>query len=185
MAPPEFIPDEKRTGVSPYDANAFRYMDNPSVYLGGNSVSESDVGVSWTVGADGTTGVVDWSKSVAYRPFWRWFVAGNHFANAAWQDTCYYYYPGDTIRMSVFAPRENYLQLRIELLEETTIETYVQKRASYQKPMQQALIVFGMKFTYIAISRELFIKYRWYLSDMQLAMLLVVLLRHIKFLMKV
>lgn len=129
---PEFIPDEKRTGISPYDASAFRYMDNPSVYLGGNSVSESDVGVSWTVGANGTTGVVDWSKSVAYRPFWRWIDSGNHFANAAWQDTCYYYYPGDTIRMSVFAPRENYLQLRIELLEETTIETYVQKRASYQ-----------------------------------------------------
>ena len=51
--------------------------------------------------------------------------------NAAWRDTCYYYYPGDTIRMSVFSTKANYLQLRIELLEETTIPKYAQRRANY------------------------------------------------------
>ena len=129
---PEFIPDETRKGISPYDSTAYRYLDNPSVYLGGNSSAESDVGLTWSVGAtfDGTA--VNYQESVAFRPFWRYIDSGrNTYMNAAWRDTCYYYYPGDTIRMSVFSTRGNYLQLRIELLEETTIPKYAQRRANY------------------------------------------------------
>lgn len=128
---PEFIPDETRTTTSPYDPTAMRYLDNASVYLGGNSYSESDVGLSWMIGASPYGDYVDYQQSVAYRPFWRWIDGGNHFANANWRNTCFYYYPGDKIRMSVYATRPDFLQLRIELLEETTIPKYVARRASY------------------------------------------------------
>lgn len=129
---PEFIPDEKRTGVNPYDTSELRYLDNASIYLGGNSSAESDVGLSWSFGANFDGNSVNYSASTVYRPFWRYIDSGkNTYMNANWRDTCYYYYPGDTIRMSVFSPRENYLQLRIELLEETTIPKYAQRRANY------------------------------------------------------
>ena len=129
---PEFIPDENRKGVSPYDSTAYRYLDNPSVYLGGNSSAESDVGLTWSVGANFAGTAVNYAESIAFRPFWRYIDSGkNTYMNAAWRDTCYYYYPGDTIRMSVFSTKANYLQLRIELLEETTIPKYAQRRASY------------------------------------------------------
>lgn len=129
---PEFIPDEKRKGVSPYDSSAYRYLDNASIYLGGNSSAESDVGLTWSVGANFAGTAVNYSESIAYRPFWRYIDSGkNTYMNAAWRDTCYYYYPGDTIRMSVFSTKANYLQLRIELLEETTIPKYAQRRANY------------------------------------------------------
>ena len=129
---PEFIPDENRKGISPYDSSAYRYLDNPSIYLGGNSSAESDVGLTWSVGATFNGTAVNYAESVAFRPFWRYIDSGkNTYMNAAWRDTCFYYYPGDTIRMSVFATKANYLQLRIELLEETTIPKYAQRRASY------------------------------------------------------
>lgn len=130
---PEFIPDEKRKDDNPYAANTYRYLDNPSVYLGGNSSAECDTGLSWSFGAqDANCTAVDYSQSVAFRPFWRYIDGGrNNYANSNWKDTCYYYYPGDTVRISVFSPRPNFLQLRVELLKETTIEKYVQKRASY------------------------------------------------------
>ena len=129
---PEFIPDPKRQGVSPYDSSAYRYLDNASIYLGGNSSAESDVGLTWSVGSNFAGTAVNYTESIAYRPFWRYIDSGkNTYMNAAWRDTCYYYYPGDTIRMSVFSTKANYLQLRIELLEETTIPKYAQRRANY------------------------------------------------------
>ena len=129
---PEFIPDETRKGISPYDSSAYRYLDNPSVYLGGNSSAESDVGLTWSVGANFDGNSVNYSESIAFRPFWRYIDSGsNTYMNAAWRDTCYYYYPGDTIRMSVYATKANTLQLRIELLEETTNPKYSQIRANY------------------------------------------------------
>lgn len=129
---PEFIPDETRTGVNPYDTSEFRYLDNASIYLGGNSSAESDVGLTWSFGANFDGASVNYSASTVYRPFWRYIDSGkNTYMNSNWRETCYYYYPGDTVRMSVFSPRENYLQLRIELLEETTIPKYAQRRANY------------------------------------------------------
>ncbi len=133
---PDFIPDEGRTGENPFSDKAgdLRYLDNPSVYLGGNCRKECDVGLTWSVGAsDATCSSVDYSSSIAFRPFWRYItVAGsNIYANASWKQTEYYYYPGDTIRMSVYSASDDKLQLRIELLKETTIEKYVAKRASY------------------------------------------------------
>ncbi len=132
---PEFTGDEKRTGVNPLGRPTdMRYLDNGSVYLGGNASRESDCGLTWSIGAkDATVTEVDYSKSIAYRPFWRYItVSGqNIYANAKWQDTQFYYYPGDKVRMSVYTPESGYLQLRIELLEETTIEKYAKIRESY------------------------------------------------------
>lgn len=129
---PEFIPDEGRTGVNPYGGETdMRYLDNASVYLGANAGFENDAGLSWSLGID-TNGKVDYSKSVAFRPFWRYIVPGdNIYNNASVNDTQFYYYPGDKVRMSVYVSKDNYMQLRIELLEETTIEKYVAFRASY------------------------------------------------------
>lgn len=132
---PEFIGDEKRVSQNPSGSlGDMRYLDNGSVYLGGNATRESDVGLTWSVGAsDATATAVDWSQSIAYRPFWRW-ITGDHqnlYANSKWQDTQFYYYPGDKVRMSVYSPEEGMLQLKIELLEETTIPKYVERRASF------------------------------------------------------
>ena len=128
---PEFIPDETRFGPSPYSPISNRYLDNASVYLGGNSYSESDVGLSFSIGAYPNGQSVNYSESIAYRPFWRWIDGTNNYANSNWRDTHFYYYPGDKVRMSVYVVREHYLQLRIELLEETTIPKYVARRQSY------------------------------------------------------
>lgn len=132
---PEFIPDENRTGLQPQGKNGeMRYLDNPSVYLGVSGMKESDVGLSWMIGsADATCSRVNYAQSIAYRPFWRYESndGKNTFANAMWQKTEFYYYPGDKIRMSVYCSSENHLQLRIELLEETKIEKYAKIRMSY------------------------------------------------------
>lgn len=131
---PEWIPDEGRTGAHPASTGDFRYLDNPSVYLGGNCYAESDVGLSLMVGsADAANSRVDYSASVAFRPFWRYMERNgvNTFVNASWGDTAHYYYPGDKIRMSAYTVSNDTMELRIELLEETKIEKYVKKRASY------------------------------------------------------
>lgn len=131
---PTFTGDENRVGQNPWGSSGdMRYLDNASVYLGGNSLKESDVGLSWSVGAKSDLSGVDYSKGIAYRPFWRYITSDNQniFNNARWQDAEYYYYPGDKVRMSVFSPEQHKLQLRIELLEETTIPEFAERRASY------------------------------------------------------
>lgn len=130
---PEYHGDPGRMSKNPYGSeNDMRYNDNASVYLGGHSGAESDVGLTWSMGVIPGTNTIDYSKSVAFRPFWRYIHAGkNTYANASVQDTQYYYYPGDKIRMSVYATKPGYLQLRIDLLEETTIPEYVELRKSY------------------------------------------------------
>lgn len=131
---PEFTPDPERFDTSKMSY----YLDNASIYLGGNAYNESDVGLFWSIGyADANkTGI---SRSgVAYRPFWRYITTqesctnNNCFRNANVNDFEYYYFPGDTIRMSVYSPRPGYMQLRIELVTLTTIPEYQVKRQNYQ-----------------------------------------------------
>ena len=70
------------------------------------------------------------SKKVAYRPFYRYIyseviddngnvtrINKNIWKVASPLDFDYYYFPGDVVKMSVYSPLENYLQLRIEVLE--------------------------------------------------------------------
>jgi len=107
---PSFDPDTSRT--NPKNG---RYMDNPSVYMGGNSGDqEIDAGVSWEVIKYPDGKVSPMGK--AYRPFWR---------NKDWSSgpakPDFYYYPGDKIRMRIETVQEGKLQMSIELLERSEV----------------------------------------------------------------
>lgn len=135
----EFTPDEKR-----YDQ---RYLDNPSVYMGGNAFEESDAGLGLNLTYQSNDFSSELNKSspkIAWRPFWRYIykeaidIGGNVERREvnSWniseeKSTMYYYFPGDLIRMKIYSPIPNYLQLRIELVETTTISKYVKLRQKY------------------------------------------------------
>lgn len=142
----EFIPDDKRFG---HDNRTFwqRHLDSPSIYMGGHSLSESDAGLGWMVGYE-TTDTSEplnyGSKKVAYRPFYRYIYSeaidreGNVHRNNvnSWNVSDpkrfeFYYFPGDLIKMSVYSPVPNYLQLKIEVLEPTKIEKYKKQREAF------------------------------------------------------
>lgn len=85
-------------------------LDNPSVYMGGRAgEQEIDAGVSYEVIRE-PDGSVSKTKK-AFRPFWR---------NADWHSgpaqPQYYYYPGDTLRMSCVIEKAGTLRLTIDLL---------------------------------------------------------------------
>jgi hypothetical protein len=139
----EFTPDETR-----YNLDGFgRSMDNPSIYMGGKSSKESDAGLGLNVSylsADTSLDLTMSSPKVAYRPFWRYiynealdvdFNVRRREVNS-WnvsnpRSLCYYYFPGDTIRMKIYSPIPHYLQLRIEVVQKTSIPKYVAIRRSY------------------------------------------------------
>ena len=142
----EFIPDEKRF-KSDGRISLKRHLDNPSIYMGGHALSESDAGLGFNVGylSDDTSKDLDYgSEKIAYRPFWRYIyeqVYDENFqvlrkninswnvANA--KNLNHYYFPGDKIKMSIYSPIPNYLQLKIDLIEPTKIEKYKKIRDSF------------------------------------------------------
>lgn len=127
---PVFTGDEKRTGAGQYGVKT-RYLDNPSVYLGSEAKYITDVGLTLSPVRDpANKSAIYPDGHKAFRPFWR-YQPGNNYANSNVGDYCYYYYPGDTVRMSLYVTRPGYLQLKIELLEETAIEEYASFRKSY------------------------------------------------------
>lgn len=81
-----------------------QYLDNPSVYLGGNmSGQETDIGLTWEVIKDGS-GIPTLDRR-AFRPFLRraaYSATGQlaTYVNAPAEDP-YYWYPGDTVEISV------------------------------------------------------------------------------------
>lgn len=129
-------------------------LDNPSIYMGGQAAYHSDVGLSLSQVLLGN-GTIS-KGSYAYRPFWRYITSisetnkdigpvdiNNHrrygvsatnanetnmIANWYYKDTEYYYLPGDKIRMIVYSPKPDYLQLQIEVLEKSTLESSVRIR---------------------------------------------------------
>ncbi len=139
----EFIPDEARFNLD----GTGRYMDVPSIYMGGKSVHESDAGLGLNLtylSADITEDLVSSSPKLAYRPFWRYIyqealdISGNVTRREinSWnvsnpRSLMYYYFPGDVVRMSVYSPLPHYLQLRIEVVAVTDIPKYVELRKSY------------------------------------------------------
>lgn len=102
---PTLVTDPQRV-----DEKTKKPLDNASCYIGGNAEgTEIDAGVSWEVirEADGSVS----PQRKAFRPFWRnkqWF-------NAPAKPELYFY-PGDTIRMSIWTSAENKLMFRVELL---------------------------------------------------------------------
>jgi hypothetical protein len=153
---PMFNPDPARDTGS-------RYLDNPSIYMGGNAGSESDVGLSLSLVSLNHGSSIS-SYSVAFRPFWRYITSinkdeggyavhdnkyavscngNNCFANWHYRDTQFYYLPGDKIKMMVYSPKANYLKLLIEVLEVSTLPSSISLRntngwsdpADFESPM--------------------------------------------------
>lgn len=134
-----------------FDPNV-KNLDNPSVYLGGNALFESDVGLSFSLGMTDAKSKTISKGSIVFRPFWRYItnketdegaydahggkysvsVTGNNcFANYHWSYTEYYYLPGDTLRIIVFSPEKDKLQLQIEVIEKSTLPESVEMREKY------------------------------------------------------
>ncbi|GEM_PF-411134 len=135
----------------PYDPEV-KNLDNPSVYLGGNAGSESDVGLGFsrTLYKAGTSNLT--KSSFAFRPFWRYITStdkdaggydvhgglyavsangNNCYANYHWKYTEYYYLPGDTLRIVVYSPAPGKLQLMIEVISKSTLPSSVAIREQY------------------------------------------------------
>jgi len=109
-----------------------RYLDNSSIYLGVTGHRESDVGLIWermTEHSDYINISIS-RQGMGFRPFWRFINAqgNNVYHNAPWQMTQTYFFPGDTVRMSLLGTRPEYCVMHIELLEPTTIPRYVAHR---------------------------------------------------------
>ncbi len=137
---PVFTPDEARF-------QGGKYLDNPSIYMGGNAGSESDAGVSLSL-AQLKNGSIS-TYSMVYRPFWRYITTinkdegsysehdgeyavscngNNCYGNWHYTETEYYYLPGDSIKMMVYSPKENYLQLKIDVISVSTLPESVNLR---------------------------------------------------------
>ncbi len=143
----EFIPDENRFG-SDGRISAKRFLDNPSIYMGGFADSESDAGLGLNVSYtsnDFSNELDHSSPKIAYRPFWRYIYSDivedkfnvtrktvNSWNVCDEKKLENYYFPGDTIKMLVVSPIKDYLQLIIKVVEPTTIEKYVKIREKYQ-----------------------------------------------------
>lgn len=143
----EFIPDPKRFG-SDNRVDFDRVLDSPSIYMGGFALAESDAGLGWNIGYEykGQEAEMNYgAKKVAYRPFWRYIYSSvkdietnvernnvNSWNVSNVEDFDFYYFPGDKVKIAVYSPTPNYLQLRIELLEPTKIEKYAKVRESFK-----------------------------------------------------
>lgn len=94
-----------------------QYLDNPSVYLGGNANGqETDIGMTWEVIRD-QNGAVTTDRR-AFRPFLRrtgYQSSGqqSNYMNAPAEDR-YYWYEGDEIEMSVKIVRDGWLLFTVE-----------------------------------------------------------------------
>ena len=127
-------------------------QDNPSIYLGGNALTESDVGLSLSLGVINQGAGTISKGSIVFRPFWRYITetdqdvggydvhdglyavsanGNNCYANYHWKYTEYYYLPGDTLRIIVYSPEPDKLQLQIEVISKSTLESSVEMRKKY------------------------------------------------------
>ncbi|MBO7245477.1 MAG: DUF5011 domain-containing protein [Clostridia bacterium] len=134
-----------------FDPNV-KNLDNPSVYLGGHALSESDVGLSFSRALVNVSSSTLSTGCIAFRPFWRYITetdqdvggydahggeyavsanGNNCIANYHWKYTEYYYLPGDKLRIVVYVPEENKMQLQIEVLEKSSLPEYVKMREDY------------------------------------------------------
>lgn len=127
-------------------------LDNPSVYFGGSANTESDVGLSLSRALVDTNANKLSNTSLVFRPFWRYITANdqdlggynvhngeyavsaagnNCFANYHWKYTEYYYLPGDTLRIVVYSPAPDKLQMQIEVISKSELTESVEMRKKY------------------------------------------------------
>lgn len=142
----EFIPDPKRFNLDGKGRN----MDNPNLYMGGKAELESDCGIGYNLTYPSTDTSYELgldAPKLGYRPFWRYIYKTRETENGctlvkninSWnaadpKNFSYYYFPGDVIRMKVYSPIPNYLQLRIEVVKTTTNPKYIEIRKRYNLP---------------------------------------------------
>ena len=126
-------------------------LDNPSIYLGGNAQTESDVGLSFSKCIIDSKGTLS-TGCIAFRPFWRYITetdkdeggydahggeyavsanGNNCIANYHWKYTQYYYLPGDTLRIIVHCPEPGKMQLQIQVISASTLPSSVAIREQY------------------------------------------------------
>ena len=131
---------------------AVKNLDNPSVYMGGHATNESDVGLSFSRALIDVKSQKLSTGSIAFRPFWRYITSehqdvggydvhdgeyavsangNNCIANYHWKYTEYYYLPGDKLRILIYIPEPNKMQLQIEVIEKSTIPSSVEMRERY------------------------------------------------------
>lgn len=98
-------------------AKPMQYLDNPSVYMGGNmGGQETDIGLTWEVIRD-ESGAITLDRR-AFRPFLR-RTAHHSSGQAALYENApaearYYWYPGEEVSMSVKIISNGVLRLTIE-----------------------------------------------------------------------
>jgi hypothetical protein len=141
---PSFTPDNSRFG-SDKRVSYRRYLDNPSIYQGGNSYEESDCGICLQGGylekSDTYKRLNYGSPKICFRPFYRYIYnkvvdinmnvtrsSVNSWNVSDPTNFSAYYFPGDKIKMTTFSPLPNYLQLRVEILNETKDKDVVEIR---------------------------------------------------------
>ncbi|GAB1416628.1 hypothetical protein MASR2M117_20340 [Paludibacter sp.] len=103
------------TRINP--AKPSQYLDNPSVYIGGRADGqETDIGLTWEVVMTENGGIS--ADRRAFRPFYRW--AGHSssgqesgYGNAPVAEK-HYFYPGDTVYMSVQIISDKTLRFIVE-----------------------------------------------------------------------
>lgn len=94
-----------------------QYLDNPSVYLGGNANGqETDIGLTWEVIRD-ENGAVSADRR-AFRPFMRrtaYSATGqtSNYANAP-AEARYYWYQGEEVNISVEVVRDGWVKFIVE-----------------------------------------------------------------------
>lgn len=113
-----------KLGTPQFDENRLRaedknqYLDNPSVYMGGNAGGkfEVDAGLTWefTTDANGKKS----TQRNAFRPFWR-----TKTWNAAPAQKEFYFYPGETVQMAVLVAGPNKLRLIVSDGKSKTFQT--------------------------------------------------------------
>lgn len=141
---PQFFPDPNR--LEPFDREAhfpfkdeyLRPLDSPSVYLGGFGGYETDIGFGYNRGYLDPNCTVISKEKITFRPFWRYIypdetgVVRNIYTLDPFTNLHHYYYPGDVVRVKVFCPEKDKMQLMIELIEPTKIEKYKLIRENHQ-----------------------------------------------------
>lgn len=99
------------------DRQPGQFLDNPSVYMGGNmNGQETDVGLTWAVTKD-EQGRISTERK-AFRPFFRRTAYTSTGQKDIWQNAPasreYYWYPGEEVRMSLRVVKDGKLRMLVE-----------------------------------------------------------------------
>lgn len=142
---PEFFPDEQRieeiNDAKFPNGKVKRYLETPSVYAGGSSDYETDIGFGWFHGL--INGHLTLEK-ITFRPFWRTIFleegqVKNVYQGTPIEATEYYFFPGDQVKIQLLCEEDHYLTFIVTLLKATDNPKYSDLRLLC-KPNQKLYI---------------------------------------------